>query len=863
MSKETTAVMDADTQSYRLPRSAVPQRYEIRLEPDLSQFTFVGQEVVQIIIAEPITEILLNSVDLEINQAAISNDRGDDFTAKITYDTENERVRLTFDHTLQPGKWQLQLYFRGTLNDKLHGFYRSTYTDAKGQKQVVATTQFEATDARRAFPCWDEPDLKAVFKVSLVVDQGLQAISNARIETEKKLSNSQKKEVVFHETMKMSTYLVAFVVGNLASTEPIDVQGTPVRIWAPPDKLHLAKFAEGIASHSLSYFNEFYGIKYPGDKLDLIAIPDFAFGAMENLGAVIFRETALLVDEKTATHSELERVGDVVAHEIAHMWFGDLATMRWWNGIWLNEAFATFMEMLAVDTWKPEWKRWETFGVSRAAALFIDGLQSTRPIEFPVRRPEEAQGMFDILTYEKGASVLRMLQQYLQPEVFRRGIALYLSKHKYANTETTDLWDAIEESSKQPVREIMDSWIYQEGYPLISAELDAKGTTLTLTQQRFIYDSTGKAKGKTSGEVLFHVPIMLKAKTNKGIVTKRVLLQERSTQVKFDHPVQYVVVNEAGYGFYRVRYAQPLLKALTNNLRDALSAIERFNLVNDTWAAVVAGLQPLSTYLEMAHLFADETDKNVWAVLIGSMQYLDRLSPNNEGFQNFVRTVCGPAFTKLGWKPKDGEDALTQELRGMLISVLGTMGGDTEIQKHAQALYEKYKADKSSVNPDIVPALVTILAYSGNKDRYDQFVKEFKNAPNAQVEDRYMYSLASFRDIDLLSETLKKTLNGEVRLQSAPFLVRSVMVNTVGRYVAWEFIEKNWDNIAKIFPELFFSRMFEGIVALDSEDYLKKTREFFATHPIKQGNKQIEQSLEKQAIAIALKIREAKTLATF
>src|ERR1700731_2039136 len=321
------------------------------------------------------------------------------------------RASLRFERALEPGEWKLRIVFRGVLNDKLHGFYRSTYKDAQSNTHLVASTQFEATDARRAIPCWDEPALKARFKVRLVIDEGLSAFSNGGVESERSLGGG-KREIVFKETIKMSTYLLAFIVGEFETTEPIDA-GTALRVAHVPGKRALTAWALEIGAFSLKWFANYYELPYPGDKLDLIAIPDFAAGAMENLGAITFRETALLVDDKTASRAELERVADVVSHENAHMWFGDLVTMKWWNGIWLNEAFATFMEMLAVDAWKPEWKRWDSFSVSRAAAMAVDGLKSTRSIEFTVNSPEEARAMFDVLTYEKGAAVLRMLEQYM------------------------------------------------------------------------------------------------------------------------------------------------------------------------------------------------------------------------------------------------------------------------------------------------------------------------------------------------------------------------------------------------------------------------------------------------------------------
>ena len=812
MSKDTTAVMDPETVSYRLPRNVVPEKYEITIEPDLVNFRFDGEELIHLTVAEPVSEIVLNALELEVHNAFVLNKHQKNLPAQIRLDEANERAILTFAEPLEAGSWKLSLKFKGILNDKLHGFYRSTYKDAEGQTKVIATTQFEATDARRAFPCFDEPDFKAVYRVTLIVDRHLTAISNAKIRAEKLLP-SGKKVVRFNDTMKMSTYLVAFIIGEFEATEVIDADGTPIRIWARPGKLNLAKFAEGIAAHSLTFFNSYYGLKYPGDKLELIAIPDFAFGAMENLGAVTFRETALLVDEKSASHAELERVADVVAHEIAHMWFGDLATMSWWNGIWLNEAFATFMEMLAVDTWKPSWKRWESFGVSRASALATDGLRATRTIEFPVKRPEEAQGMFDVLTYEKGASVLRMLEQYLGAEPFRRGISLYLSKHKYANTETTDLWDAIEESTKEPVRQMMDTWIYQEGHPLITVESVNDGKALRLTQQRFMYFGGDDAPGK---DTLFHVPIMLKARTADGMIEKKVILKDKSITIELDSKLEWVVVNEGGHGFYRVRYGADLLKTITRNINQ-FAPIERFNLVNDSWAAVLAGLVPLKEYIEMIKLFIEERDKNVWTIILGSLNYLDRLTADGKTPQTFAplqeltRSLLAKAYKRFGWENKPHEDELTKQLRGMIIGALGTLGEDAEVQTKASEMFDRFMNDRASVSTDIAPALVSILAHNGGDDRYSSFVHEFKSAATPQEEDRFMYALAVFRHEKLLKQTLEKTLNGEVRTQNAPYLVRNVMLNPFGRKVSWDFLTENSPKIKETFPEVSLTRMFEGV----------------------------------------------------
>src|SRR6202050_4238014 len=659
---------------FRLPKNVTPKRYEIRLTPDLKNFTFDGEESVDITVNSPSSEIVLNALEMEIDRVTAQRG-GISIAGKAALDAKKERVTLRFDRELEAREWTLHITFRGILNDKLHGFYRSQYEDGVRKIHTVATTQFESTDARRAFPCWDEPELKASYKITLVVDENLTAISNAHVESERpSASRKGKKDVVFAETIAMSTYLVAFIIGEFDATAPVDA-GTPLRVVHVPGKSELSSFAKQIGAFSLKYFANYYGLPYPGDKVDLIAIPDFASGAMENLGAITFRETALLVDEKTASRAELERVADVVSHENAHMWFGDLVTMKWWNGIWLNEAFATFMEMLAVDAWKPEWKRWDSFSVSRAAAMAVDGLKSTRSIEFTVTSPEDARAMCDVLTYEKGASVLRMLEQYMGEEEFRKGIAAYLKKHEYGNAETTDLWDALEASSKQPVRKMMDSWIFQPGFPLVRAEAGADGKSLKVSQRRFFLLPDG-----AENDQLWHVPLMIRAKTERGIVTKKIVLDSRETTVALGGKCEWALLNEGGHGFYRVNYAPALLQALTHNLGE-LKPIERFGLVSDTWASTVAGHSPLSEFLKMARLLTGETDLNVWRALIGAFNYLDMITAaaDHPALAAEVRRIVGPAFARLGWTPKPGEDELTRQLRGSLAAVLGTFGEDMEV----------------------------------------------------------------------------------------------------------------------------------------------------------------------------------------
>ena len=844
---------------YRLPRHVVPTRYELRLEPDLPTASFAGQATITLTIHQATSDIVFNAIELDITSAQIEGDSGSTRQATITLDNALERCHLTFATRLSPGAWKLTMTFRGTLNDKLRGFYRSIYKDEHGATHNMAATQFEATDARRAFPCWDEPDFKAVFATTLVIDPAVTAVSNSMIASETLAGG--KKVVRFADTMKMSTYLVAFIVGRIEPTEPVMIGQASLRLWAVPGKKHLTKFGQDIAAASLSFFESYYGIPYPGDKLDLLAIPDFASGAMENLGAITYRETALLVDRKSATHGELERVADVVAHENAHMWFGDLVTMSWWNGLWLNEAFATFMEMLAVDAWKPEWKRWDSFGVSRAAAFAVDGLHSTRPIEYPVQAPKDADAMFDVLTYEKGASVLRMLEQHIGPIVFRDGVRDYLHKHAYGNADTKDLWDSLGKISKQPVPQLMDGWIFQPGYPLITAEINQSGR-LVLSQQRFTYLPNPSPLTPHPSPTMWQIPLQMRVTAGGKTDTSRMLLTEKNMTVSLPHNWESVLINEESHGFYRVRYAPDLLDRLLNRGMDRLAVTERFNLVNDAWATTIAGHMPLTDYLDLTARFTTERDKNVWAVLLDSFSFLNRIITveDRSALEAFVRGRIGPAVSDLGWAPRSGESELTKQLRGELIGALGKLGNDPAIQQRAAELYLAYRNDATAVDPNVVPSLVAILAHTGDTARYEEFDERFRTATTPQEERRYLFSLASFQPKSLLERTLARTISGEIRTQDAPFLVSSILGSVYGRELAWGFLKANWEKMDQLFPKQGMRRMCGGIGSLATPELERDVRDFFTTRKIDLGGKTLEQYLEQLRIAVTVRERDSPTL---
>src|SRR5438128_9653151 len=821
--------------SYRLPRPVRPPSYDLRLEPDLTTLTFTGDETVTLEVEEATAEIVLNAVDLAFGDATLTNARGESQRGTPIVDEAGERCRITFPTRIPPGAWRLRLAFTGTLNDKLRGFYRSSYKDPTGEARLMAATQFEATDARRAFPCWDEPAFKAVFAVTLVIDPKLTAVSNTSVVGER--VERGRKVVTFADTMKMSTYLVAFVVGELEATDAVLVGRTPVRVWCVPGKRHLAAFGHEIGVASLRFCEDYYGLPYPGDKLDLIAIPDFAAGAMENLGAITFRETALLVDETAASHAELERVADVVAHENAHMWFGDLVTMTWWNGIWLNEAFATFMEMLAVDAWKPEWQRWSTFGVSRAAALSLDGLHSTRPIEFPVTSPRDADAMFDVLTYEKGASVLRMLEQYLGAVTFREGVRDYLRTHRFANADTGDLWAALGRSGQQPIPGVMDGCIVRPGYPVVTVSRDAGGT-LVLAQQRFNYLREPLPPATAEPEQPWQLPVQLRVYAGGQPVEERVLLSEREARLRAGAGAEAIVVNAGGHGFYRVRYAPDLLDALLKRL-ETLAPIERFNLVNDAWALAVAGLMPLTAYLDLTARFREDRDRNVWSVLTSSLYTLNRLVEpgDRRRLEALVRDRAATAFTALGWTPRPGEDELTRQLRGDLVRALGIVGNDTGVRARAAEVYRASLADPGAVDPNVLPAVIAVLAHAGDAARYDEFLRRFRAATTPQEEQRYLYALAGFHDPALARQTLERLINGEVRTQDAPFVARGMLMSVDTREIAWEFVKAHWDTMDRLYPKHGMRRLAEGVTGLATPELEADVRRFFDARKPQFGGK--------------------------
>ncbi len=837
--------MNAEELRYRLPRTVVPRRYDLTLEPDLDAGTFSGSEAVTIEIQEPIEEIVLNAADLDVGPARLNGRDGTIDVASIRLDPETERLHLVLDGSATAGEWTLHLDFRGSLSEQLQGFYRSTYQDEDGATRTIATTQFESTDARRAFPCWDEPDRKAVFGITLVAQEGMLAISNAP-EVEREPTGDGRLRFRFADTMPMSTYLVAFVVGPLEATEPVDVDGVPLRIVHRPGKEDLTAFALDVGAFCLRFFAEYYAIAYPDEKMDMIALPDFAQGAMENLGCITYRESLLLIDPDKGTQPEVASVADVIAHELAHMWFGDLVTMRWWNGIWLNEAFATFMELLAVDAYRPDWERWSHFLRSRAIAFEVDALESTRSIEYPVHSPDDAAGMFDILTYTKGAAVLRMLEQYLGAERFRDGIRRYLDEHRFANTETHDLWDAIEKATDEPVRRIMDGWIWQGGYPMVSARLE--DGELALGQRRY----------QTSGgedDTVWDVPLLVR--TSEG--TQPVLVEPGGISIRVPSAGP-VVVNAGVHAFVRVEYDDELLGRVTSDL-GSLSTDERTQLVDDTWAAVVAGRRSAVEFCRFAGSFADETELPVWQSLLQGLAWCERFlnAGPREHFRGWIRGLLWPAVERVGWEPREGERELDKPLRGALVTGLGVLGADPHAFGLAMEIERESRGDEA-VDPSLAAASVAIVAAGGTREDYERYVEAIARARTPQEELRYLYALPDFRDPVLVQRTVEKALTADVRAQNTPAVLARAVANRDHGARAWAFVKEHWDEIVARLNPTTVVYVADGVRYLTEPEQVEDAATFFAEHPIPQSGLMLRQILERQRVNEAFRRRATPEL---
>jgi puromycin-sensitive aminopeptidase len=842
-----------------LPGAVRPVKYWIKLQPDLDQFTFQGEERISIEVAEPTLEIVLNAVELQVETATLLRDGVATGARRVAFDKSRETVTLDFGGSIAPGQATLEIKFAGELNDKLCGFYRSRYTASDGEERYLAATQFEATDARRAFPCWDEPARKARFEVTLVIPSGLVAVSNTP-PVEESGAGPDLKTVHFAETPVMSTYLLAFVVGDLTHIEQQATDTTRVAVWTTRGKEEQGRFALNTSVQLLSFFNDYFGIPYPLEKLDHIAIPDFAAGAMENWGAITYREIALLVDPVNSSAGTRQRVAEVIAHEMAHMWFGDLVTMEWWDDLWLNESFASWMGNKAVDWLFPEWEMWTQFvNMDTNRALSLDGLKNSHPIEQEVKNPAEVSQLFDAISYSKGASVIRMLEQFLGPDTFQRGLQKYLSSHQYSNARTADLWSALEVVSGQPVTSIMDSWTKQMGYPVLRVETRGAPDHLELefSQERFVYDSL--PGDDRPGSEIWRVPV----RVSYGAAEPAFLLMD-GRQVRLPLPGlkrekgeagRWFKVNPRQTGFFRVNYQTEDWERLVPAIRSLeLPAPDRLGVQNDAYSLSRAGLLPVTQFLSLAQAYGNEADASVWGDLSSNLRDIDVLladEPNHDAFVAFARSIFRQAVTRVGWDARPGEGHLDSLLRSTVLSQAGSYD-DTEVLRQARDRFERFLTDPGNVHPDIRGAVFGLAGQTGDRTTYDQLWKLEKEATLQEEKMRLLMAVTRFDDRELLLETLKRALTSDVRSQDTVFVVTAVGSNRRGRDLAWEFVKDNWPEFDRRYGSGGFGLM--RLVSIcgnfASSEKLADVETFFAGHPAPAAERTIRQALERVRLNI-------------
>ena len=832
---------------FRLPRHITPSHYAISLDLDFDELEFDGAVTIDIGVSQTTEEIVLNAADLEIESVEL--DRGEVGVSGLSFDDEYERMTISLDSPIRPGSYSLSIKYRGTINDQLKGLYQSVYRDSDGEEHLIATSQCQSTDARRVLPCWDEPDFKATFQTTMVVPEGLEAFSNTR-ELERVDLGDGRVEFRFARTMKMSSYLLAFVAGPFEATEPREVRGTPIRIIVPKGNLHLTEVAMENAVFCFEYLSDYYGIPYPGDKLDHIAIPDFAAGAMENVGLITYRDAYLIIDEEKASQAELQSSLDVIGHEIAHQWFGNLVTLAWWEGAWLNEAFASFMELKATDAKKPEWKRWLAFANLEVPwAMGTDQLASTRPIEFEVNAPAEVDEMFDAITYGKGSAVLRMIEMFIEEDRFRIGVGNYLSKHQYSNTVTPDLWEALDGVCVWPVSEIMDSWVYQRGFPQIEVRRTTEG--LKLSQRRYL------AIPDETDSTIWQVPLQIRGSVDGETFYRKVLLGTDEDTIRLEGEVDWIVANAGGHGFYRTSYSDDLFEALFSNL-DALDDIERYSLVSDTLAFVRNGQVPAANFLDLIGRFQDEEEHAIWSVVVSGLSLVEHHALDEtvrDRFEDFVRGLLRPAFDRLGWEPSEGETDLDRKLRGMLISALGNLGQDEKIIERAESIASGVLEGEDHFDPEVITAALSVYAYNGGSSEYEVLWDTYRKATTPLEQRRYLRSVAGVQEDDLAVSTLDKIVNEDIRTQDGFWVLAHLLGGDAGPAV-WSSARQRWDDVLAVMPGSTRQRVVEGLPALSQPEVAADVKAFFSEHPIPDAKRALAQRLERLEANVTLRERE-------
>jgi aminopeptidase N len=837
-----------DTTPGKLPKIAVPTHYAIELVPDLQALTADGSEVIDIDVRETAWRLQLNAANLAIAQASIDDGAQ---RAEIALDPKAETATLTFPTALNKGPHRLRLGFTAKINPFGRGLFFADYPTEAGSKRMIST-QLEPADARRIFPCWDEPAFKATFALTVTVPQNFLAVSNMPIAKEEPLADGRKR-VVFPPTPEMSSYLFVLSAGELERITA-DVDGVTVGVVATSGKAEKGRFALENAVKLLGWYNDYFGSKYPLPKLDLIAVPGGFGGAMENWGGITFFESRLLFDPTTTPDSARRRIFSVLAHEMAHQWFGDLVTTAWWDNLWLNEGFASWMQEKAAEHFYPQWKSWLNGYNQKQTALALDARRTSHPIQQPVADHSVAMTAFDPITYNKGQAFIRMLENYLGEEAFRDGIRHYMQAHAYGNATTADLWEALEHATGKQVGAIAASFTEQEGVPLVIAETicDGEAQRLTLKQERFtIIPSQASA---TPPLLKWQVPVT----TGKvGATESQKLLLDGSAEIAAGKCGDAVMVNFGDIGYYRVDYGERLRAALAKQFAQ-MTPQDRVNFLADDWAMVQAGRAEPASYLALVDTLPANDARAVWDEVLNTLSGLDRLArerPEQPELEAYARAKLRPVLDRLGWDGSGAGDDDDTLLRSNLIGTLGDLR-DADTVAEARRRFAAFLKDPTSLPPALREFVSHVVGVSARREDYSALLTLARKSTETNERVRYYYAAASARDDALAQDTLALTLTRELPSTLVNGLINQVAASGWHRELAWDFVQNNLAALtARQGPDFPHQFVPNFMTNFSDEAHADALRQFAPAQETLGGRVMTSRALESIAIAAGLKAR--------